>query len=1356
MKRGSALRLCAVAADNFFKVIAMTKLIYLVIFAITLLLFHTSAQVQKGGGGSSFAKNDITYSTAVVTPHVPWATKLPQGPIKGFFIPSIQYGRDMVELMQRLSLDPTTDSIDRSWDINCWGIGDFYGHEYRGDRDDFRTVYGYVEKDLTGNTPYEVLFIPGLNGWSRMTRATRDAILRRVQAGAGLVLLHPFVGDVKGHPFKGDEAVGDERIWEISPLNGVPDDTVNERGYPEINRDAVTKGKWEAADPHFITEGLPLELLPEGTIGGSFYQYKSTGKVLIKSGTHPIVSVGNYGKGRVVALAYVEEGFTPQSINPIENRINWNYWEYQYSLLARAVLWAAGRKVPVQIESLAANEQEIKLSLNASSQKKVRIEVNGRNEFGQTLGSTTLEKTLNSGPNSFALETEGLKSAVGWPGGRQIFDVIIRDVNDNSTLNWGTATFTTPKRAMMTSTKTAVDVYKRGETLSAVLRATGNLDGLQMRMQVSDDLGRLLGTVSAPARGERTFTFQLKNFLGKFALVKGELVNERGAIVDQIRAKPAMVVQDKRRPKEYTALVSFGGTKHYLQDAQMQMVRNAAADTGFTWSNDVDNSLNIPRGTFGVYWYDRGPTTPQDMERAIADYQRTGDFEALGYLTKKELYKRTGDKKFLQRTPSFNDPAVLKNLSDIVRASARNKARYNMDYYFVGDEGSLTSYGDAVDFDWNPHALEDFRKWLQQEYGSLDALNKVWRTNFTAWSSVVPYTTDEARKTRNFAPWADHRTFMEITFARAYQTAREAAIEGDPDAHIAVSGTQATNAYNGTDWSRLDRVIDDFLSYDGGNQWDMHRSFAKPDAMIGFWTGYGSHGLAVQNAIWTAAIHNVLHPNIFWMYSFLNPDLTQSASARDMGKAFSSLRSEGVGKLLMESTRQQDGIALYYSMPSVHAASILGYHQRSSDDDDEVADKARLSFTANRDGWVKTIKDLGLQFEFVSSEDVATKGIANDKYKIVILPLAFALSPEEVQRLSEFVARGGVVIADAAPGWLDQHCAWQTNDQVNKLFGVTSADADKRNLKLTAAEVQISSQTSGWELPQRLSSLRIAEPDVKASGGTALFKSGNSDIAIVKQNGAGWTVYLNTAWDQYPKQRAGNFGGAAYRQLANAIFNKAGARAGIQVTSPDGRPLSQAQIARYRFGNAEIVAIVKDNVAVAGVVGQDGVTTYTDANLGQVAKQELTIKLPRKFYVTEVRSGKKLGFTDVVHSTILVGDALVLGLSSQENELRFKGPVSAKPGDHVSFNLISTAPGTSLVRCHVYAPDGTRLPVYSSNVLVQNGRGTFTLPFALNDQTGKYVIRSTDVVTGTAVEKTIEALSQESGTARGSGQYRER
>src|SRR3989475_10711869 len=169
----------------------------------------------------------------------------------------------------------------------------------------------------------------------------------------------------------------------------------------------------------------------------------------------------------------------------------------------------------------------------------------------------------------------------------------------------------------------------------------------------------------------------------------------------------------------------------------------------------------------------------------------------------------------------------------------------------------------------------------------------------------------------------------------------------------------------------------------------MHRSFAKPDGMIGFWTGYGSHGLAVQNAIWTAAVHNVLHPNVFWMYSFLDPDLTYSQSARDMGVAFKSLKFEGIGKLLMESTRQQDGIAIHYSMASVHGASSLGYHQRNDDDDEETQNKTALSFPSNRDGWVRAITDLGLQFDFISSEQVEKGGLTTAKYKVLVLPLSF-------------------------------------------------------------------------------------------------------------------------------------------------------------------------------------------------------------------------------------------------------------------------------------------------------------------------------------------------------------------------------
>ncbi len=1290
---------------------------------------------QRGVGGSTFHKNDITYSTEVITPHVPWATKLPGGPIRSFFITPIRYGRDMVELMQRLSLSPTTVSIDPAWDINCWGIGDYYGHEPRGDRDDFQIVYSYVEKDLTGNASFEVILIPGLNGWSRMTRPARDAVLRRVREGAGLVLIHPFVGDVKGHPFKGDELEGDDRIWEISPLIGVSDNGVSERGYPEVNQEAVTRGKWEIAREHFITEGLSLDLLPEGNTGGSFYKYHANGDVLIKSGEHPVVAVKNYGKGRVVALGYVDQGFTPQSVDPIETKTYWDYWEYQYSLLARALLWAAGRETGVRIASLqgGAGNSTVNLVLSSESPRQIEIDVAGKNEFGQRLGSQKFRKDLTPGQNIIEVFSNALKPALGWPGGKQIFNVIIRDAQSGATLNWGAATCQTPKRALMTMVRPASDLYRRGETLSAVLGAEGNLSGLKMRISLSDELGRLLTVLTEPARSERTFSIPLRNFIGKLALLTAELIDENGLVIDQLRARPVMIVQAERRAREYTALVSHGGAKHYLRDTQMRQVRAVAADTGFTWGGSVNNSLQIPRGSFGVYWYDRGPTTAEGMEKAIAEYQRTGNFNALGYLTKKELFRRTADKKYLWRTPSFNNPAFMGPLLESVRNTARNKARYRMDYYFVGDEGSLTSYSDPMDFDWSPPALDDFRKWLKEEYSTLEGLNREWKTEYKDWSAVLPFTTDEAKKSGNFPPWADHRTFMEVTFARAYQAVRDAVVQGDPDAHIAVSGTQATNAYNGADWYRLDQVIDDFISYDGGNQWDLHRSFARPNAMIGFWTGYGSRGAAVQNAIWTAAINNVLYPNIFWMYSFLDPDLTHSESARDMGAAFKSLRFEGVGKLLMESERLQDGIAIHYSMPSVHGATILGYHERGRENDDAV-----IRFPSNRDGWVRVTKDLGLQLDFLSSEQLEKGSLASSKYKVLFLPLSMAVSQVEAQSIETFVRNGGAVIADAASGLMDEHCAWRQGGLLNELFGITTRASDKRELKRAGGEVTVTAEGAKWGLEAKdLTGLTVAEAGVRAAGGMALLRVGDADAVIVRRAGRGWAIYLNTLFDQYSRLRIKNFSGGAYRAMVKTLLDRAGVRPEIEVQSTDGKLLTQAQVARYRFGDAEILALVKDNIAVEGVAGQDGVTIYNDANLGRVAKQEILIKLPRKYHVTDIRAGKQLGLTDVVRTSIVIGDAVVLGLNRAQGEIKLHGPANASLGEHPEFAITSAIPGRRLVRCHIFAPDGSFIPGYAKNLLLENASGSVVLTSALNDPAGKYTVRVTDVVTGARAEARI-------------------
>jgi hypothetical protein len=165
--------------------------------------------------------------------------------------------------------------------------------------------------------------------------------------------------------------------------------------------------------------------------------------------------------------------------------------------------------------------------------------------------------------------------------------------------------------------------------------------------------------------------------------------------------------------------------------------------------------------------------------------------------------------------------------------------------------------------------------------------------------------------------------------------------------------------------------------------------------------------------------------------------------------------------------------------------------------------------------------------------------------------------------------------------------------------------------------------------------------------------------------------------------------------------------------------------------------VVKDNVAVAGIAGRDGVTIYNDAALGQVARQEITIKLPNKVYVTEVRSGKKLGYADVIHSSVVVGDAVLLGLSSTDNTLLLRGPTTSSRGKHPAFSISSSVLGRRLIRWYVFGPDGSMLPVYAGNVLLDGPAATFVLPSALNDPVGTYIIRATDVVTGATAESRV-------------------
>jgi len=147
----------------------------------------------RSGGAKRFEE---PYTLKIETPHVKWAKPLPGGPIHLLAVPTVQEGRTLVELAERLSLDLTTVSIDPDWDVNKWtmSFGDDYGA--RAEKGDLKLVYSYLEQELTGPKKFDAILLPLNHGWDALTPASREALKRRVREGCGLVLIRPYADDI--------------------------------------------------------------------------------------------------------------------------------------------------------------------------------------------------------------------------------------------------------------------------------------------------------------------------------------------------------------------------------------------------------------------------------------------------------------------------------------------------------------------------------------------------------------------------------------------------------------------------------------------------------------------------------------------------------------------------------------------------------------------------------------------------------------------------------------------------------------------------------------------------------------------------------------------------------------------------------------------------------------------------------------------------------------------------------------------------------------------------------------------------------------------------------------------------------
>jgi len=392
------------------------------------------------------------------------------------------------------------------------------------------------------------------------------------------------------------------------------------------------------------------------------------------------------------------------------------------------------------------------------------------------------------------------------------------------------------------------------------------------------------------------------------------------------------------------------------------------------------------------------------------------------FIEAKELYKMDpSSKEAFKRHPSLSDPAWLERIRDRLISVAQKHSPYRPIFYDLGDESGIANLAAPWDFDFSDQSLVEMRVWLKQRYGTLAALNHQWGTHFSSWDLVTPETTAEAMKRtdENFSPWADHKDWMDISYARALQMGADAIHSVDPKAFVGIAGGQMPG-WGGYDYARLTKAINFFEPYDIGNNIEIIRSLAPLTPVV---TTAFARGPWEKHRVW----YELLHGNrglIIWdaKHEFVNGDGTPGPRGIEAGTYYNEIRG-GLGALLINSRREAEPIAIHYSQASFRTDWML----RSQPKGDAwatrtpSAERSDNDFLRLRESYCRIVEDLGLQYRFVSYSAVEQGELRRGAYRVLILPDSLALSEEEAAAIRDFMERGGTVIASGEIGSFDPH-----------------------------------------------------------------------------------------------------------------------------------------------------------------------------------------------------------------------------------------------------------------------------------------------------------------------------------------------
>ncbi len=653
------------------------------------------------------------------------------------------------------------------------------------------------------------------------------------------------------------------------------------------------------------------------------------------------------------------------------------------------------------------------------------------------------------------------------------------------------------------------------------------------------------------------------------------------------------------------------------------------------------------------------------------------------FIKAKQLYKEDPTSlAAFKRHPSFWDPYWRKMVHDRGVATAQRFAPYRPYFYSLADESGIAELEAQWDFDFSDESLVPMRRWLRDQYGSLGALNQEWGTHFTDWNLVMPLTTNQAMKQPgdNFSQWADFKEWMDISYADALKMGADAIHEVDPHAYVAVGGGQMPG-WGGYDYARMTKALTAIEPYDIARSVDIVHSLnpAMPILSTGFATGPRE-----KQRVW----YELFHGNrglIIWDQDekYIQKDGQPSAIGKQAGEYYKEVRN-GEGALIINSHLVNNLIAVHYSQPSMRTQWMI---ERRPDGDAWMSrspqyERSNNNFMRLRESWADLIEDQGLQPDFVSYMQVANGDLLKRGFHVLVLLESSSLSQAEANAIREFVAAGGVAIADEVPGTYDEHSRKLPQSSLADLFG---------------------------------------EPQ--------------TGQVTVRTFGSGKAILLNTDIAGYLTNRLEGKEGPTHQLIQNLLRSN-GVDPQFAVEDSKGHNVVGIDAHVYANGGVRVVALASNPQLRVNELGPPDFRS----NERFVKSTTVHLHLPNLMYVYDIRARKAMGQKKELTLTVDPYDPTILVTSDTPlPEMQVSVPEKAQRGSAVNI-AVRAAPAqaeVSIFHVDVRDPQGNLVIYYSGNLIAKEGSGVKSIPLASNDMPGKWTVVVRDVLSGQEITHTL-------------------